>query len=184
MFYDLKNNSQSPRWTNSDLDRLKSMNIESFHDNPGRNALENATLTAALYLRETSQELLFHSTNQNETQTLRLPRPAKNISFVLPVEPKFPDSKLDGWGEGAQSISNSPTSIPGLFIPFISFRNPRLYPPIKVVPYEHFRRLGFAIWDRKRMFAFGLANEARKYEVFYNAREMTFKYLSILPQEE
>ncbi|TGO50766.1 hypothetical protein BOTNAR_0380g00080 [Botryotinia narcissicola] len=164
MFYDLKNNSQNIRWASSDLDRLQSMDIESFHNNPGRKALENAILTAALFLRETPEGLSSQFNNQSEFSTLRLPQTDMTFSIYLPVEPKFPNPKSDGWGESAHSIDNLPTSIPGIFIPFISFINPRLLPRIKVVPYEHFRRLGFAIWDRKRMFAFGLANEARKYE--------------------
>ncbi|KAF5870615.1 putative gpi anchored protein [Botrytis fragariae] len=73
MFYDLKNNSQNLRWANPDLDRLKSMNVKSFHNNPGCKALENAILTAALYPRENSQRLSSESTNQSEFPTLRLP---------------------------------------------------------------------------------------------------------------
>ncbi|TGO46439.1 hypothetical protein BCON_0325g00070 [Botryotinia convoluta] len=156
IFYDLKNNSQKLRWTNIDLDRLRNMDIESFHDNSGRNPLENAILTAALYLREMSQGPSFHSIDQREFRTLRLPRPDENVSVVLPVEPKFADPRSDGWGESARYIDHS-SSIPGIFIPCIYLTCIKSSPRTDI-PYECFRRLGFALWDPKRMFAFRLAN--------------------------
>lgn len=177
MFYDLKNNAEKLQWTKSDLDKLRSMDADGFYDRPPRCPIGSAILTVALYLSEASEGLIVNTT-QNTISDIQLPQPAENVSVIVLAEPKFEGSKSDGWGQGADRIDHSPSSIPGIFVPLCLL----MLPVFTRVEYSsaRFRRFGFAIWDRKRMFAFGLANGPGPSEIVApNRRELLFKYLTL-----
>ncbi|KAJ8062939.1 hypothetical protein OCU04_008186 [Sclerotinia nivalis] len=107
MFYDLKNNSEKLRWTNSDLDRLRSMDTEEFYGTTFYDGVKNAILTAALYLREASDEILIQPAQQT-VPFLQFPRLLRTSSIIsFPEEQKFEDLKSDIWREGAHRLDDA-----------------------------------------------------------------------------
>ncbi|KAF7941803.1 uncharacterized protein EAE97_006640 [Botrytis byssoidea] len=128
---------------------------------------KNAALTVALYLSEAHEDFL-DQPEKYLTSFSQLPDPVDALVLVLPIEQKFEDPKSDLWRQSISHLDDF-RGIPGLFVP----RRTTTVPPL----------LGFAIWDRKRMFCFGLANKDGQPEIIYNVRELIFKYLSILPPE-
>lgn len=99
---------------------------------------------------------------------LQLPHPSESLSVILPIEPEFENGKLDRWCESAYSFG-SIYAVLGVLLPAVLARCDRASPQ-SVISYDRFRRLGFAIWDRKRMFAFGLANEPGNTELMGASR--------------
>ncbi|TGO16654.1 hypothetical protein BTUL_0025g00080 [Botrytis tulipae] len=180
-FYGLKNNSGKLRWPSSDLNSLRNMDIEMFIGDAQLYPAKNAALTVALYLNEAHEDFL-DQPEKHLTSLSQLPDPVDAPVLFLPIEQKFEDPKSDLWRQSISHLDDV-RGIPGLFVPRMCLTHLKVSPLREQPPYHHFRRLGFAIWDRKRMFCFGLANEDAQPEIFYNVRELISKYLSILPPE-
>ncbi|TGO19974.1 hypothetical protein BPAE_0325g00010 [Botrytis paeoniae] len=117
---------------------------------------KNAALTVALYLKEAHEDFL-NQPGKHLTSFLRLPNPVDAPVLFLPVEQKFEDPKSDPWRQSVSHLDDV-RGIPGLVVPRVCLTHLKVSPLGEQPPYHHFRRLGFATWDRKRMFDFELTN--------------------------
>ncbi|TGO32911.1 hypothetical protein BHYA_0279g00030 [Botrytis hyacinthi] len=180
-FYELMINSGKLQWPSSDLNSLRNMDIEMFIGDAQLYPTKNAALTVAIYLREAHEDFL-DQPEKHLTSLSQLPDPVDAPVLFLPIEQRFEDPTSD-LRRHIVSPLDDVRGIPGLFVPRVCLTQIKISPLRKQPPYQYFRRLGFAIWDRKRMFGFGLANEDGQTEIIFNVRELIFKYLSILPPE-
>lgn len=181
-FYELKNNSGKLQWPSSDLNSPRNMDVEMLIGDAELYPATNAALTVALYLNEAHEDFL-DQPEKHLTFLSQLPDPIDAPVLFLPIEQKFEDPKSDLWRKSISHLDDV-RGIPSLFNPRVCLTHLKVSPLREQPPYNHFRRLGFAVWDRKRMFCFGLANEDAQPELIYNVIEFVFKYLSIFPQEE
>ncbi|THV45523.1 hypothetical protein BGAL_0479g00090 [Botrytis galanthina] len=143
------------------------MDVEMFIGDAELYPDKNAALTVALYLSEAYEDFL-DQPEKHLTFFSQLPDPIDAPVLFLPTEQKFEDPKSDLWRQGSCHLDDV-RGIPGLFIPRGCVTHLKVFPLTEQPPYHHFRRLWFAIWDRKRMFCFGLANEDAQPELIYNS---------------
>ncbi|RDW68672.1 hypothetical protein BP5796_09329 [Coleophoma crateriformis] len=129
----------------------------------------NAGLFQALpFASATPQRLALRSTNRKFHDT------------VSTSEPVFENPMEDGWYEGAYSLG---CGAPGVSFGFGRLKND-MVSPLRYTTFKPFRKFGFAIWDRKRMFTLELLNPPYSVMLRNYDGELYFTWKSILSPDE
>ncbi|EHK45949.1 uncharacterized protein TrAtP1_013025 [Trichoderma atroviride] len=118
-------------------------------------------------------------------QCYRLVYPNKVVEFDLPPDVKdmkdAPSrSTVARWDQTCVAIDGPSTNIEY----WAGLSSDMLSSPIIGVTFNSYRRLGFALWDRKRMFFLGLIPGLYETFSFENIAQYNFAWESILPAEE
>lgn len=122
----------------------------------------------------------------------RLVYPNKVVEFELPLDAKelSPDMKdmkgepsrstVSRWDQTCTAIDGPCTNIEY----WAGISSDMLSSPIVGVKFDSYRRLGFALWDRKRMFFLGLIPGLYETWSFEKTAQYIFAWESILPEGE
>lgn len=118
-------------------------------------------------------------------QCYRLVYPNKVVEFDLPPEMKeIKDgpsrSTVSRWDQTCVAIDGPSTNIEY----WAGLSSDMLSSPIIGVTFNSYRRLGFALWDRKRMFFLGFIPGLYETWSFEKIAQYNFAWESILPAEE
>ncbi|KAH6646873.1 hypothetical protein BKA67DRAFT_580785 [Truncatella angustata] len=112
-------------------------------------------------------------------QQYRLPTEAFENTFISPcAQLMFFDPNEDHYQQGQEFLDKSPTSIT---FQYMMARNPNMS-PLPGLPFDPYRKFGFAIFDDQRMTDLGLAEANRRALAFFV--KYHYSWFSILTQEE